>query len=181
MLSQEMKSMKSVCGAPQVSDTFEFVNKRKLIFKQQIESKQTQFKFDRVFSDAETQEDVYNEVKDVVKSALDGQNVCIFAYGQTGSGKTYTMQGDRGDPSKRGIIQRAVSALIKRHKENLQADPSSRLKVSCFEIHIETVCDLLTNTKQTQLMTNSEWSPFEMEVNDESDVHSVLAEAFKNR
>ncbi|KAK7314894.1 hypothetical protein VNO77_33424 [Canavalia gladiata] len=27
----------------------------------------------------------------LVRSVLDGYNVCIFAYGQTGSGKTYTM------------------------------------------------------------------------------------------
>lgn len=27
----------------------------------------------------------------LIRSVLDGYNVCIFAYGQTGSGKTYTM------------------------------------------------------------------------------------------
>ena len=27
----------------------------------------------------------------LIRSVLDGFNVCIFAYGQTGSGKTYTM------------------------------------------------------------------------------------------
>lgn len=27
----------------------------------------------------------------LVRSVLDGFNVCIFAYGQTGSGKTFTM------------------------------------------------------------------------------------------
>ena len=51
------------------------------------------FKFDRVFGPDEGQEFVFDEVNEVVRSALDGFNVCIFAYGQTGSGKTYTMQG----------------------------------------------------------------------------------------
>lgn len=31
---------------------------------------------------------------DVVKSAFEGYNACVFAYGQTGSGKSYTMMGD---------------------------------------------------------------------------------------
>lgn len=30
---------------------------------------------------------------DVVDSAYEGYNACVFAYGQTGSGKTYTMMG----------------------------------------------------------------------------------------
>jgi hypothetical protein len=36
-------------------------------------------------------EDVFEEVKPILRSALDGHNVCILAYGQTGTGKTYTM------------------------------------------------------------------------------------------
>ena len=36
-------------------------------------------------------EDVFVEVEPILRSALDGHNVCILAYGQTGTGKTYTM------------------------------------------------------------------------------------------
>lgn len=36
-------------------------------------------------------EDVFVEVEPILRSALDGHNVCIFAYGQTGTGKTFTM------------------------------------------------------------------------------------------
>lgn len=31
---------------------------------------------------------------DVLKSAFEGYNACVFAYGQTGSGKSYTMMGN---------------------------------------------------------------------------------------
>lgn len=39
-------------------------------------------------------DDVFLEVEPIIRSALDGHNVCIFAYGQTGTGKTFTMVSD---------------------------------------------------------------------------------------
>lgn len=39
------------------------------------------FKFDKVFNYDSTQQDVFDEVKEIVKSALDGFKVCIFAFG----------------------------------------------------------------------------------------------------
>lgn len=35
---------------------------------------------------------VFDQVKALLVSCVDGYNVCIFAYGQTGSGKTFTME-----------------------------------------------------------------------------------------
>jgi kinesin family protein C2/C3 len=49
------------------------------------------FKFNKVFDQAATQEEVFLDTRPLIRSILDGYNVCIFAYGQTGSGKTYTM------------------------------------------------------------------------------------------
>jgi len=36
-------------------------------------------------------EDVFLEVEPILRSALDGHNVCVLAYGQTSTGKTFTM------------------------------------------------------------------------------------------
>jgi hypothetical protein len=36
-------------------------------------------------------EQIYADTQPLIRSVLDGYNVCVFAYGQTGSGKTYTM------------------------------------------------------------------------------------------
>ncbi|KAL5548731.1 hypothetical protein UlMin_003962, partial [Ulmus minor] len=49
------------------------------------------FTFNKVFGTSVTQEQIYVDTQPLVRSVLDGFNVCIFAYGQTGSGKTYTM------------------------------------------------------------------------------------------
>ncbi|KAG8094877.1 hypothetical protein GUJ93_ZPchr0012g21254 [Zizania palustris] len=45
-----------------------------------------EFNADRVFDQESTQEDIFQEVKPILKSALGG-HVCIHAYGQTGIGK----------------------------------------------------------------------------------------------
>ncbi|ONM27401.1 P-loop nucleoside triphosphate hydrolase superfamily protein with CH (Calponin Homology) domain [Zea mays] len=50
------------------------------------------FTFNSVFGPLATQADVFTDMQPLVRSVLDGFNVCIFAYGQTGSGKTFTME-----------------------------------------------------------------------------------------
>ena len=49
------------------------------------------FVFDRVFSDQETQEAVWDYVSESVNSFVQGYNVSLLAYGQSGAGKSYTM------------------------------------------------------------------------------------------
>ena len=42
------------------------------------------FNFDKVFDDTTTNKDVFDDVSDLIQSALDGYNICLFSYGQTG-------------------------------------------------------------------------------------------------
>ena len=69
------------------------------------------FQYDKVFDQTASQQDVFEDVSDVVKSVLDGQKVCVFAYGQTGTGKTFTMKG--GSEYKQGIIPRSMELIFK--------------------------------------------------------------------
>ena len=66
-----------------------------------------------MFNPSSSQEDVFGEISQLIQSALDGYNVCIFAYGQTGSGKTYTMEGNTADPKKQGMIPRALEQVFR--------------------------------------------------------------------
>lgn len=78
---------------------------------------------------------------DVVKSAFEGYNACVFAYGQTGSGKSYTMMGNAGDS---GLIPRICEGLFSRISETTRWDEASfRTEVSYLEIYNERVRDLL--------------------------------------
>ncbi|DBA83503.1 TPA: hypothetical protein ACH3X2_006431 [Trebouxia sp. C0005] len=97
------------------------------------------FDFDRVFGPEVQQAGVFQDVSQLVTSALDGYNVCIFAYGQTGAGKTHTMEGSKQDP---GINYRAMKELF-RSINGERTDARYAISVSIVEIYNEMVHDLL--------------------------------------
>ena len=97
------------------------------------------YSFDAIFGPATSQEEVFEDTRRLIQSAVDGFNVCIFAYGQTGSGKTYTIQGYPGKP---GIIPRGIDELF-----SIVAGLSSNYScaVNCYmvELHMLHLIDLL--------------------------------------
>ncbi|KAJ1504324.1 hypothetical protein HMI54_007213 [Coelomomyces lativittatus] len=100
------------------------------------------FQFDRVFRQDESQATVFDEISQLVQSALDGYNVCIFAYGQTGSGKTYTMEGLR-DSEHLGMIPRAVHQLFDTSELYKNKGWDFKFEGTFLEIYNEQLRDLL--------------------------------------
>ncbi|KAL5795665.1 hypothetical protein ACOSQ2_000485 [Xanthoceras sorbifolium] len=115
------------------------------------------FSFNKVFGPSATQGDVFSDMQPLIRSVLDGYNVCIFAYGQTGSGKTFTMSGPKELTEKsQGVNYRALRDLFflaEQRKDTFRYD----VAVQMLEIYNEQVRDLLVtdgkirNSSQTGL------------------------------
>ncbi|WRX17154.1 Calponin homology domain - like 6 [Theobroma cacao] len=101
------------------------------------------FKFNKVFSPAATQEEVFLDTQPLIRSVLDGYNVCIFAYGQTGSGKTYTMSGPNVSSKEDwGVNYRALNDLFQ-ISQSRKSSTIYEVGVQMVEIYNEQVRDLL--------------------------------------
>ncbi|KAG5072187.1 hypothetical protein JHK86_007398 [Glycine max] len=106
------------------------------------------FQFNQVFGPIAGQDDVYKDTQPLIRSVMDGYNVCIFAYGQTGSGKTYTMSGPSGGGTSKdmGINYLALNDLFQMSNERKDII-SYDIYVQMVEIYNEQVRDLLAEDK----------------------------------
>ncbi|CAN1253856.1 Kinesin-like protein KIN-14J [Linum perenne] len=102
------------------------------------------FKFNKVFGPAASQEEVFLDTRPLIRTVLDGFNVCIFAYGQTGSGKTYTMSGPNISSKEGwGVNYRALRDLFQ-IAQSRKGSVTYEIGVQMVEIYNEQVRDLLT-------------------------------------
>ncbi|XP_022152049.1 kinesin-like protein KIN-14M isoform X2 [Momordica charantia] len=148
------------------------------------------FKFNKVYSPVSTQAEVFTDIQPLIRSVLDGYNVCIFAYGQTGSGKTHTMTGPTGASKENwGVNYRALNDLFE-ISQNRSGAISYEVGAQMVEIYNEQVRDLLSNSasqKKLGILTHSQ--PFGLAVPDAtmfpvnatSDVIEVMDIGLKNR
>ncbi|KAF3670871.1 putative kinesin-like calmodulin-binding protein-like isoform X2 [Capsicum annuum] len=109
-----------------------------------------EFEFDKVFRQESIQENVFAEVEPIIRSALDGHNVCMLAYGQTGTGKTYTMEGTIESP---GIIPRVLQELF--HLSSLDSSASFTFSISMLEVYLGSIRDLLAPRPSSRRYTVS--------------------------
>ena len=154
----------------------------------QLSRKQHPFEFDRVFVPGTQNDEIFDEISQLVQSALDGYNVCIFCYGQTGSGKTYTMSSDNGMiPKATHMIYDTVTKLKEKSWEY-------SMEGSFVEVYNEDLNDLLTSGRSSDDKTKKlEIRHDELRkqttihncrtvrLDSPSSVETILAEAQKNR
>ncbi|KAF2008592.1 carboxy-terminal kinesin 2 [Aaosphaeria arxii CBS 175.79] len=95
------------------------------------------YSFDRVFGPKSQNNEVFEEISQLVQSALDGYNVCIFCYGQTGSGKTFTMS------SEDGMIPRATRQIYAEAERLEEKGWRYQIEGNFVEVYNETYNDLL--------------------------------------
>ncbi|KAL5089223.1 hypothetical protein Trisim1_005785 [Trichoderma cf. simile WF8] len=108
-----------------------------------VQRKSYPFEFDRVFTPEIQNNEIFDEISQMVQSALDGYNVCIFCYGQTGSGKTYTMS------SPDGMIPRATHMIYDTVTQLKEKSWDYTLEGSFVEVYNEELNDLLTPNERT--------------------------------
>jgi len=155
------------------------------------------FTFDGVFSPG-TQEDLFEDCRDLVQSVVDGHNVTIFSYGQTGAGKTYTMM---GTPQEEGLAFNTIDELF----TLLEALPDTQAEVSTSmcELYNGQVIDLLrastrgsSKTRQTPPQVTRQFSSpaqvtrmisapmdnlTELKVQNKADLRTVLTKGLQRR
>ncbi|KAJ9479656.1 Kinesin-like protein CIN8 [Pseudozyma hubeiensis] len=114
------------------------------------------FSFDRVFSPADGQPEIFTVAEPLIERFIEGYNITILAYGQTSSGKSYTMGTAAGDEvdyeglvagraadPQMGIIPRAVARIFSAMRQNKSSGTQYSAKVSFIEIYNEDLIDLL--------------------------------------
>eukprot|EP00192_Tetraselmis_astigmatica_P002102 CAMPEP_0117660610 /NCGR_PEP_ID=MMETSP0804-20121206/7059_1 /TAXON_ID=1074897 /ORGANISM="Tetraselmis astigmatica, Strain CCMP880" /LENGTH=1042 /DNA_ID=CAMNT_0005467349 /DNA_START=319 /DNA_END=3446 /DNA_ORIENTATION=- len=150
------------------------------------------YQFDKVFPESTTQSLIYDETAPLVRSVLDGYNVCIFAYGQTGSGKTHTMSGtDVHELHGRGINYRALDDLFD-IAANRSGEWNYTINVQMLEIYNETLRDLLVDSsvskkdnrldiRMTERSGNNVPDATQVRVSETNDVLEIMARGASNR
>lgn len=108
------------------------------------------FEFDSVFRPDVPQqvvEEIFEDCRDLVQSAVDGHNVTVMTYGQTGAGKTYTLFGNK---DQQGLVQYMIREVFARLADQ-EDDEECTVSVSgsALELYNNHFIDLLRPVDRT--------------------------------
>lgn len=115
-----------------------------------IELQALKFGFDAVFSPG-SQEEIFQDCRDLIQSVFDGYNVTIFGYGQTGAGKTHTLMGRPDAPGLGPQMIREIYDNIEKHGDRFE----HQVFASMLELYRNELVDLLDeNVKKVNIRTD---------------------------
>ncbi|CDW88014.1 kinesin motor domain containing protein [Stylonychia lemnae] len=131
------------------------------------------FRFDEVFDENSTQQQIYDEVAfSLVESVSEGYNGIqfrihnifklgtVFAYGQTGCGKTHTMIGNLDDDNQKGIMPKSFSHVFSAISSENNKGKQFLIRCSFIEIYNEEIRDLLNmdqhNKRKLEIKENQD-------------------------
>lgn len=110
------------------------------------------FEFDSVFRPdcpQQVMEEIFDDCRDLVQSAVDGHNVTVMTYGQTGAGKTYTLFGNKSQEGLAQYMIREVFARLGDQESELSEHPKVTVCGSALELYNNHFIDLLRPIDRT--------------------------------
>ncbi|KAI3951056.1 hypothetical protein MKW92_031584, partial [Papaver armeniacum] len=115
------------------------------------------FKFNKVYDRQATKEEVFLDTQPVIRSVIDGYNVCIFTLGQSGWEKTNKVYWPRCIVSKElGCPFEALNVLFQMSRKRINSF-TYKFDVQMVEIYNEQVRDLLQiGVSHNKICTSSE-------------------------
>ncbi|MES1907476.1 MAG: hypothetical protein MHM6MM_000586 [Cercozoa sp. M6MM] len=136
---------------------------------------QREFTFTQVHGTEATQQEVFEPLRRLAQTVLQGRHVAVLAFGQTGSGKTWTMAGG-AEPRNHGLRPRFVRELWRLIQEQRRLGAPFRFDVSVqlFEVYQEKLRDLsdiedINDTESTCTDINSDSASGSGKGNNKSD------------
>lgn len=107
------------------------------------------FKFDKIFDQDTTQEEVFNSIGiECIKHINRNFNSTIFAYGQTGSGKTYTIEGKKHSNynsfENYGLVPRIIKYLSDNKSNN------QKFFISALQIYLDNAVDIMNENSKSK-------------------------------
>lgn len=123
------------------------------LLKSDNQLREHQFTFEHVFDHSCAQEVVFDELRSLMMSVVDGYSVCIVAYGATGAGKTFTIVGD-GSEAQKGLAPRALENLFETLGAAGGFERQWTATASLREIYLDTVKSLSEGEEEAVPIAN---------------------------
>jgi hypothetical protein len=130
--------------------------------------------YDSVYSPSSNQGEVFDDVKELIQSAIDGYKVCIFAYGATGSGKTHTILGTEDTP---GLCPQSLKEMFKQIDDK-KFDDNYDIDIKCnmVELYKKDLIDLLYSKSQNKEESKKITNPNKLRVREDKNGYTFISD-----